>query len=178
MGRRSGRLAWAAAVLWLTVGAPATASAAEGHALGVQAGWFSAELEYRAPFGLFVDVGVPWFALFLESTTSGVEWYAAFEGKLGYQLPLSESWSLRFGVRDAESVGHGCPCLDGEEVTDWKSLISFEAGARFEADCGFVVGADLSVYSLWVHDSGHITHYWPGYSVLFSQAYIGYRWML
>mgnify|MGYP001135930790 CR=1 FL=1 len=39
--------------------APA-ASAADSHALGIQAGWWAAEIDYRTPFGLFVDVGVPY----------------------------------------------------------------------------------------------------------------------
>jgi hypothetical protein len=178
MKRGAERLLLSALVAALLLAAPVPARAEGEHALGIQAGWWSVEAEYRAPFGLFIDVGVPWFALVLDGTMDGTDWFAAVGAKLGYQLSLSESWSLRFGVRDAESIWHGCPCVDDNAVTNVKTLVSFEAGARFEAPCGFVVGVDLSLYALMIGDSGNIDHYWPGYSVLFSQAYVGFRWLL
>ena len=170
----------ACAVAALIAAAPATARAGsdEQHALALQGGWWNVEFGYRAPFGLFVDLGFPWFAMVLDGSIGGTDWNFAVGAKAGYELSLSDSWGLRFGVRDAQSVWHGCPCADGASTTGVKTLVSVEVGARYEADCGFVAGVDLSTYAVLVSKQGHADHYWPGYSLLFSQAYLGYRWLL
>jgi hypothetical protein len=178
MRRNVGRFFRIAVVVLFVAGAPGPARAAEGHALGLQAGWWNVELEYRAPFGLFVDVGFPWFAYYLDSTIGGLDWNFAIEAKAGYQLALSDSWSLRFGVRDGQSVWHGCPCADDTDVTNVKTWVLFEAGARFETEPGFVVGADLVLYAFQVGEHGHVTHFWPGLSLAFSQFFVGWQWVL
>ena len=44
-----------------------------GHSLSAQGGWWNVEAEYRAPFGLFVDLGVPWFAMVLDGMSGGTD---------------------------------------------------------------------------------------------------------
>jgi hypothetical protein len=169
-------------LLLAAVPAPAQDSGAS-HALAVHAGWWSVEAEYRAPFGLFVDVGIPWFASVLDSTTSGMEWDGAVGGMLGYDYPLSESWSIRGGLRVAFSFSHGCSCLDCPEEHNTKSYGFLEAGFLYRHSSGFIAGLTLPLYAcddlhelLQGQAEGVESFIFP-VSLAFTQAYAGYAWV-
>jgi hypothetical protein len=177
VGKSRLRYVLCAAIIGLLL-APAVSRSETLQSLAVQGGWWNVEAEYRTPFGVFLNAGVPWFAILLDGGTGGTDWNFAVGGKLGYQIALSESFSLRFGIRDAQSIWRGCPCADSQPENYVKTFISFEAGVRFETSSGFLFGADLSAYAFLVGESGSVEHFWPGYSLLFSQAYVGYRWSI
>ena len=152
------------------------------HSISLQAGWWNVEAEYCADFGLFVNVGVPWFAMVIDGTASGTDWAMGVEGKIGYQFSLTESWKLRAGFRTAFSFWHGCPCMDGTDETHTKSFGFLEAGVRYEHPSGLVVGIDGPLYAfddlheLLGGNSSVVEHFPPGVSFAFSQVYCGYSW--
>jgi hypothetical protein len=153
-----------------------TGSAAP-HAAAVQGGWWNIEAEYRAPFRLFVDLGIPWVVFTLHAT--GDMWKVPFETKVGYQYDLSEQWKLRGGVRGAISIERAKPCMDSCASTEEKSFLFLEFGARYEHPSGLVVGVELPLFVL--EDfidifSGKTSSMEILLPVAFAQVYIGYQW--
>ncbi len=158
------------------------ARADQAHEFSIQGGWWNFEAEYLADFGLFVDAGVPWFAMVMDGDQTGSDWSMAVEGKVGYQFSVSDSWRLRAGFRTAFSFWHGCPCSSGAEETHTKSFAFLEVGVRYEHSSGIFVGVDLPLYAfddfheLLSGNSSGVEHFPPGVSFLFSQLYCGYGW--
>jgi len=152
------------------------ARAADSHALGVQAGWWVAEIEYRTPFGVFVDVGVPYNTIALDQ----VERPRPIQAKLGYQLGLYKHLKLRAGFRMAW-FGEGehlfadvsCPPDNPDCGKLEVNLFSIELGLRLEFPCGFIGGVDIPVLTGYHFDSKD-PYYLP-VQVMFSQVYIGYE---
>jgi len=152
------------------------------HSVSVQGGWWNVEAEYCVDFGLFVDLGVPWFTMVIEGTTGGIDWSMGVEGKIGYQYSITDAWKLRAGFRSAFSFARGCPCINGVDETHTKSFGLLEVGLRYEHSSGLVIGVDLPVYvfddlhELLDGKSSGVEHFPPGPSFLFSQIYCGYAW--
>lgn len=152
------------------------------HSVSFQGGWWNVEVEYCADFGLFIDAGVPWFAIVIDGTAGGTDWAMAVQGKIGYQYSLSDSWKLRAGFRTAFSFWRGCPCIDGVDETHTKSFGLLEAGVRYEHPSGLVVGIEVPFYvfddlhELLGGNSSVVEHFPPGVSFAFSQVYCGYSW--
>ncbi|MBW1811700.1 MAG: hypothetical protein JRJ87_26160 [Deltaproteobacteria bacterium] len=146
------------------------------HSLGVQGGWFNVEADYVTPFGLFADLGIPWFILALAYDDSS-DWFIPIETKLGYQFEISEGVKLRAGARAVFGFCEGC----GEGP--WGTTVLFELGIRYEDSSGFLMGLELPVYGLHVihdslHDTTDIMHLTKGISFIYTQMYFGYAWKL
>ena len=152
-------------------------SASDSHSLGIQGGWWVLELEYRTPFGLFIDVGVPWNTIAIDEDTE----LRPFEIKLGYQFGLDKYLRMRVGVRFAwfgkgDHFFKNVTCT--EDAPDCgkveKNLVSFEVGLRLEFPSGLAVGLEIPLLIGYHFDSKD--PYYLLAQVLFSQIYIGYEY--
>lgn len=164
-------------LMWITsfLLSVASTEALAQSGLAIQGGWWSAELEYLTSTGLFLDLGVPWMAFVLDSTTSGIDWTAAGEAKVGFQHSLDKAWKVRYGVRHAVVASHGCPCSDGHETTEIKPFLFFELGLRYLFPSGFLLGLDIPVLGFKRLYSNPKPGY-PPVVFAFAQGYIGYTW--
>jgi len=163
-------------IVIMLLSVPAGAQAEDrGQVVSVHAGWWSLEAEYRAPFGLFANVGLPWFTIVLDELTTGWDWDGAIGGAVGYEVPLSESWSLRGDFRVAFSFSHGCSCMDCEEERQARSRGFLEAGFIYRHPSGFVSGISLPLHTFDdLHEGEGMEHLFFPMSLGFTQVYLGY----
>jgi hypothetical protein len=141
-------------------------------AVALQAGWWSAEAEWRTHLGLYGAVGVPWVMVPL-SLMGGASWALPVGGRLGFDLPLSPRWSVRASGHAATMVSNEqskCGCVD--EGPTWRTFLFAEVGVRHQRPSGVVFGADLPLFGM--RTPNH--RFPPPVSLAFTQAYIGYSW--
>jgi hypothetical protein len=141
-------------------------------AVALQAGWWSAEAEWRTHLGLYGAVGVPWVMVPL-SILNHATWVVPLAGRLGFDLPLSPRWSVRASGHAAITVANErgkCGCADDGPI--WRTFLFAEVGVRYQRPSGVVFGADLPLFGM------RTPHHWfpPPVSLAFTQAYIGYSW--
>ncbi|MBN2498163.1 MAG: hypothetical protein JXR96_26470 [Deltaproteobacteria bacterium] len=161
-------------LLAMLAAAPAAAGESAGHHLGVQAGWYSGEIEYESPIGLFADLGVPYLFWTLEESALPLHLRA------GYGLGIGGSWKLRFGLRmillSALDGNLEVASTDGPDC----ALVWFlmpELELRYDFELGICIGLVVPI----IFVAGDTC---PGKDVLvafgfpLSQVYIGYRWDL
>jgi hypothetical protein len=92
-------------------------------------------------------------------------------GRLGYDLALTPTWSVRASAHMAVSVSNeeSCGCESNIETR----VFGFaELGVRYQFPGGVVLGADVPVAGLRFPHHG----FPPPASLAFSQAYVGYSW--
>lgn len=154
-----------------------SASAGDSHSLGIQGGWWVLELEYRAPFGLFIDFGFPWNTIALDT----IDEPRPIEAKLGFQVGLDKYLRLRAGVRFAwfgkgDHLFKNVTCTEDEPDCGKvaMNLVSFEVGLRLEFPSGSTVGVEIPLL-IGYHFDSQDPYYLPA-QVLFSQIYIGYEY--
>ena len=79
-------------ILLMILGHPCKASD-DFQSISVQAGWYSIEVDYVAPFGMFASTSLPWLITAIDSETFPLA------GKIGYQFPISKRLNFRVGTR-------------------------------------------------------------------------------
>lgn len=170
-----------AAVLTVFVICSCPSRAAAGdHEVSLQAGWWSAEAGYTADFGLFGEIGWPWFAAYIHNANTGVDWAVPVAAKIGYLFDVSEEFKVRMGFRTVfviKSAGGTTDAIDD-------SFGLLEVGLRYRAKSGLTFGIELPLLVTYLANPefGEIIPYensafFP-FSLAWGQLYIGYTWTL
>jgi len=152
---------------------PAAAHALTGFGFGMQAGWGSVEAELQVPGGYFLDVGIPWFVLAIDSTTTGMRPSVPVGAKVGAQWGLGPL-AIRAGPRMIYAPRRGDPCACGEDVDLTRTMAFADVGARLELPLGLVIGADAALLGIDKEKGSDTEYLGPSGALPFSQAYVGW----
>lgn len=145
------------------------------HHLGLQAGWYSFEMDYESPAGVFADFGIPymiWAAYGREVIPLHIRGGFGFHG--------GKNWQVRLGLRLNMVTSMDGPLVDwSSDYTDgaafWWMLMP-ELEFRYDFDTGLCLGLVLPItafgYSHHTEETRKV--FWP-FAPILSQIYFGYR---
>ena len=166
------------------------------HELGIQGGWWNAEVDYVTNFGLQINLGWPWGAYVqrgspISNAYYEQGWFVPLEAKLGYQFdfPRNDVVTLRVGFRGAmtwsqtDYFGGGWDHMKEDcESIEFDFLGTLEVGLRFRFKFGLVLGLEIPIFAFLVLEQDDCdpmcVHDGPRFPFAYSQIYLGWSWKL